>query len=393
MTIGNLALSRRRLLMAGGASAVVATVGTGDASARAQRDPRLLLIILRGGADGLTFLPPVGDPDLGSVRDDVVAAGTLPLDGFFALPSSMPTAAELWQQGALVGFHAISTPYHDRSHFDAQNVLESGLSGPDGAADGWLNRALALRPDSAARGLAVGTGTPLVMRGAAAVGSWAPSQLPVADASLVDRLMPLWANDPLLAAMLAQGRDLQAMTGGMASGGNNPRSIIADLLTDVGRLMAEPGGPRVVAMDSEGWDRHTNLRYFMNRLTGDLDQGIANLRTAIGDAWSETAVMIVSEFGRTVEMNGTGGADHGVGGAALLLGGAVKGGRVFADWPGLRPGDRIQNRDLRPTQDLRAVFANMLRHHLGYSRAEISQSVLPGFTFPAREAELFRTMA
>jgi len=389
MTSRNPGISRRRLLQVSGAGAMVAASGTAQAMGRA--DPRLLLIIQRGGTDGLTFLPPVGDPDLVSVRPDLESAGTLPLDGFFALPSTMPTAAELWQRGELAGFHAISTPYRDRSHFDAQNVLESGLSRPEGAANGWLNRALALRPDSASRGLSVGTGTPLVMRGPAAVGSWAPSQLPVADPTLVDRLMPLWGSDPLLATMLAQGRDLQAMTGGMTGKRGGIAAVMAGLMDNVGQLMARPGGPRIVAMDSGGWDMHANLRFYMNLLTGDLDQGIANLRSQLGSVWSDTVVLIVSEFGRTVDPNGTGGADHGIGGAAMVLGGAVRGGRVFADWPGLRAADRIDNRDLRPTQDLRHVFADILGNHLGYSRAEISETILPGYVFPATRTELFRS--
>lgn len=378
-------ISRRRLLQFSGASALASM--SGQSLAATGPDPRFLMIILRGGVDGLSMLPPTGDPDLADIRGGLSAFPTLPLDGFFSLHGAMPVMGELWRQQQLIGFHAISTPYQDRSHFDAQNVLESGLARPDGSADGWLNRALALRPDSARRGLSVGAGTPLIMRGAAPVGSWAPSQLPVADPTLVDRLVPLWANDPLLARMLPQGRELQAMTGGM--GGDASSGRMAGLLEQVGKLMARADGPRIVAMDSDGWDMHGTLLFHMNRLAADLDQGVARLRSTLGDAWSQTAVMIASEFGRTVEPNGTGGTDHGIGGSALLLGGAVRGGRMIADWPGLRPADRVAARDLRPTTDLRSVIAAVLADHLSCSPTEISETILPGFAATNRMPELF----
>ncbi len=381
-------ISRRRLLQFSGATALASV--SGQSLAAPASGPRFLMIILRGGVDGLTMLPPTGDPDLAGIRGQMNEFPTIPLDGFFSLHGAMPTMGELWEQQQLIGFHAISTPYQDRSHFDAQNVLENGLAHPDGSADGWLNRALALRPDSARRGLSVGAGTPLIMRGAAPVGSWAPSQLPVAEPTLVDRLIPLWAKDPLLARMLPQGRELQSMTGGM--GGDASSGRLAGLLDQVGQLMARADGPRIVAMDSDGWDMHGTLLFHMNRLSADLDQGIARLRSALGESWSQTAVLIVSEFGRTVEPNGTGGADHGIGGSALLLGGAVRGGRVIADWPGLRPGDRIAARDLRPTADLRGVIAAALADHLSYSPTEIGETILPGFTTANRLPELFHRM-
>ena len=378
-------ISRRRLLQFSGASALASM--SGQSLAATGPDPRFLMIILRGGVDGLSMLPPTDDPDLADIRGGLSAFPTLPLDGFFSLHGAMPVMGELWKQQQFIGFHAISTPYQDRSHFDAQNVLESGLARPDGSADGWLNRALALRPDSALRGLSVGAGTPLIMRGTAPVGSWAPSQLPVADPTLVDRLVPLWANDPLLARMLPQGRELQAMTGGM--GGDASSGRMAGLLEQVGKLMARADGPRIVAMDSDGWDMHGTLLFHMNRLAADLDQGIARLRSTLGDAWSQTAVLIASEFGRTVEPNGTGGTDHGIGGSALLLGGAVRGGRMIADWPGLRPADRVAARDLRPTTDLRSVIAAVLADHLSCSPTEISETILPGFASTNRMPELF----
>lgn len=380
-------VSRRRLLQLGGAAAVSSL--SVPALAATARDPRFLAIILRGGVDSLAMVPPTGDTDLAGIRRKLNDFATIPLDGFFSLHGAMRNIGGLWQQKQLVGFHAISTPYHDRSHFDAQNVLESGLARPNGSADGWLNRALALRPDSARRGLSVGAGTPLIMRGAAPVGSWAPSKLPVAEATLVDRLMPLWAKDPLLAGMLPQGRELQAMTGGM-NGRDAPSGRMAGLLEQVGQLMARADGPRIVAMDSDGWDMHGTLLFHMNRLCADLDDGIGRLRAALGDHWDDTAVLIVSEFGRTVEPNGTGGSDHGIGGSALLLGGAVQGGRMIADWPGLRPADRVAARDLRPTTDLRAVFAAILADHLGHAPAEIGQTILPGLAASRHLEGLFR---
>lgn len=227
--------------------------------------------------------------------------------------------------------------------------------------------------------MAVAQNVPLVLRGDARVNSWAPSQLPDADADTLERLADLYSTDPQLASRLQSALSANGMLSADLGGRNarNPAGQFNVLAAAAGKLLAG-NGARIAVMDVNGWDTHANqgadTGQLATRLRG-LDQGLETLRTSLGSAWSTTAVLVVTEFGRTVAVNGTRGTDHGTGTCAFLVGGAVAGGKVIADWPGLANRSLYQGRDLQPTLDLRSVFKGTLAAHLGVGERELEDKV------------------
>ncbi len=394
--------SRRELLLASGVLFAWAHV---PRLARAEgRDPRFLTIMLRGALDGLAVVAPVGDPDWVALRGERAlrldgATPALPLDPFFALNPAMPNLHRLFGAGHASIVHAAATPYRDRSHFDGQDVLENGLTKPGAVDTGWLNRALAtLEPARATprggRAFAVGPITPLVVRGPAPVLSWSPPRLPAVSDDTVMRLLDLYQHtDPTLARVLEERLGLAAIAraGGMdqrpppgqapAGGIAQVRAYFAEAAGAAAKFLANPDGPRVGALALDGWDTHVNegaVNGRLSQLLGALDAALAAVETNMGAAWSETVVTLVTEFGRTARINGTEGTDHGTGTIAFLAGGALNGGRVIADWPGLKPADLHENRDLKPTTDLRAVLKGVLRDHLRADELALARDVFPG---------------
>jgi uncharacterized protein (DUF1501 family) len=377
--------------------------------ARAEgRDPRLLTIVLRGALDGLAAVAPVGDPDWTALRGDKAltlqgAAAGLPLDSFFALNPAMPNLHRLYKSGAAAIVHATATPYRERSHFDGQDVLESGVLRPGSSETGWLNRALATlapaeRVGSARRdAFAVGPMTPLVVRGSAPVLSWTPPRLPPANDDTTMRLLDLYRHtDPALARALEERLGLAAIAGvgaansdqrpqlggGQAGGGPaaQVRAYFAESAGMAAKFLAQADGPRIGALAFDGWDTHADEGALNGRLAallGALDGALAAVETNMGQAWRDTVVVVVTEFGRTARINGTDGTDHGTATVALLAGGALKGGRVIADWPGLKTAQLQDGRDLKPTTDLRAVVKGLLHDHLRVEEAALSAKVFP----------------
>ncbi|MEC9346517.1 MAG: DUF1501 domain-containing protein [Pseudomonadota bacterium] len=385
------AINRRAILK--GSAALAGAIATPRAlSAAATEAPRLLLIIMRGGVDGLSLLPPLGDPDYRRLRPNTAVEDAVALDGTFGLHPGLKLLRRLWDRGEMAAVHAICTPYRDRSHFDAQNVLESGLPGPSGTATGWLNRAIALRPDPARLAMAIGTSPSLALRGPVTVQSWAPSVLPDAGADLLGRLAPLWAADPLLGPQLRQAMETRGLTAGMGDmgAGANGAGRIRPLLDGAARLLADPGGPQIAVVDSTGWDSHANAPGLLGRLTADLDNGLEALIAGLGPVWSRTIVVMVSEFGRAAAENGNRGADHGTGGMAILFGGAVAGGRIAGQWPGLGTRDLLDGRDLRPTSDIRGLFASLAHDHLRFPARAIGETILPGISPDPAFTDLIR---
>ena len=371
--------------------------------ARAEgRDPRLLVIILRGALDGLGAVAPVGDPDWIGLRGERALAldgkpPALALDSFFALNPAMPNLYRLYKGQQAVIVHATATPYHERSHFDGQDVLESGLARPGAVDSGWLNRALSALASGGsidpggARALAVGPVTPLVVRGRAPVMSWAPQQVVPANDDTRARLLDLYRHtDPQLALAL-EGRIRLAALGqadGMEktntqlppAGIARARAYFAEAAGTAARFLARPDGPRVGAMGFVGWDTHVNEGAADGQLAGllgALDGALAAIESNMAQAWQQTVVVVVTEFGRTARINGSNGTDHGTGTVALLAGGALRGGRVIADWPGLKPANLHEARDLKPTIDLRAVLKGLLRDHLRVEETALASSVFP----------------
>jgi uncharacterized protein (DUF1501 family) len=375
--------------------------------ARAEgRDPRLLTIVLRGALDGLAVVAPVGDPDWIKLRSEKSLrldgpSPALPLDGFYALNPAMPNLHRLYQAGQATIVHAVATPYRERSHFDGQDVLESGLAKPGAADTGWLNRALAgLEPGGRAdpggrQAFAVGPITPLVVRGSAPVLSWSPPRLPPVSDDTTMRLLDLYRHtDPTFARVLEERIGLAAIAkaGGMNAEPGEDRPVIqgggvaqvrayfSDATGAAARFFAEPEGPRVGALAFDGWDTHVNEGTVQGRLAdllGALDGAIAAVETNMGGDWRETVVVLITEFGRTARLNGNDGTDHGTATVALLAGGALKGGRVIADWPGLKEADLYEKRDLKPTTDLRAVLKGLLADHLRSDERRLEAAVFP----------------
>jgi uncharacterized protein (DUF1501 family) len=377
--------------------------------ARAEgRDPRLLVVVLRGALDGLAAVAPAGDPDWialrgdNALRSDGPAPG-LRLDDFFVLNPAMPNLHRLYRAGAASIVHAAATPYRERSHFDGQDVLESGLAAPGAADTGWLNRALAatapggrVYPAGSEAGngkaFAIGPMTPLVARGPAPVLVWTPPRLQPATDDTLMRLLELYRHtDAAMARALEERIGLAAIAraGGMETspgpgrpaGAAQVRGFFAESAGSAARFMSQPDGPRVGAIAFDGWDTHVNEGVMNGRLSallGALDGAIAAVETGMGPAWRDTVVAVVTEFGRTARINGSAGTDHGTGTIALLAGGAVKGGRVIADWPGLKEADLHEKRDLRPTTDLRAVLKGVMRDHLRVPETALAATVFPG---------------
>lgn len=392
-------LDRRRLLAGGVASLALWSLMPRQASA-ASRDPRLLVVILRGGLDGLATVAPVGDPTYAALRGDIALqahgdGAALPLDATFALNAMMPNLHAMYGRKQALVVHAVHTPYRERSHFDGQDVLESGLPGFARPDDGWLNRALAQLPDAGRadpRGLTLGAMVPLVMRGPAPVLSWIPkvSGIPLRE-STVARLTDLYAHtDPILARAFAQGlrigsladesEKIAAPAGAAALSGPRPHRDFVEPAEAAARFMAAPEGPRIGVLSYNGWDTHAfegpTRGQLANRLAG-LDAALMAFATRMGPAWKDTVAVVVTEFGRTVRVNGTAGTDHGMATAALLVGGAIAGGRVIADWPGLADKDLHEGRDLKPTMDLRAVLKGVLRDHVGVPGRALDEIVFP----------------
>ncbi len=387
--------TRRQLLLASGVLFAWAYM---PRLAQAEgRDPRFLVIVLRGALDGLATVAPVGDPDWVRLRgnDSLLASGqnaALPLDNFFGLNPAMPNLHRMYTAGQATIVHATASPYRERSHFDGQDVLESGLHKPGGDT-GWLNRALSsLQPADRVGGrnaFAVGPITPLVARGPAPVLSWAPARLQPASNDTVTRLLDLYRHtDPVLARALEERNALKAIAGGgMEENGNDSRraqpvlAYFTEAASGAARFLARPDGPRVGALAFDGWDTHANEGAAHGRLSvllGALDSALAAIEGGMGAAWKDTAVAVITEFGRTARINGTEGTDHGTATIALLVGGALKGGRVIADWPGVAESSLYQSRDLKPTTDLRAALKGVLRDHLRVDERVLAQQVFPG---------------
>ncbi len=381
-------INRRELLRAMGLTAIANSV-PGLAFANAETDARLVLVVLRGAVDGLALAAPYGDSNYRDVRGELALArpgstnGLLDLDGFFGLHPSLKRIHNHYVDGEATIIHAVASPYRARSHFDGQDLLENGGNAVGGLRDGWLNRALAPIAGDNEIAIALAQNTPLVLRGDNSVTSWAPSRLPGADASTIARLQRLYADDAFFATLLEQALTSQEIAEGMAGSsrrrGNDARQF-EELMTSAARFLIAPDGPRIAVVELGGWDTHANQGAesgaLANRFAA-LDTGLANLRTGLDKTWQKTAVAVVTEFGRTVHVNGTRGTDHGTATAAVLLGGAVNGGKVIVDWPGLGKSDLYAGRDLQPTTDLRSLFKGVLEQHLLIDAGFVEKTVFP----------------
>jgi len=379
--------TRRQALQLLGGIAAIGGLPRLTLAASSASERRLVFVFLRGGMDALSAVPAYGDPNYAAQRGILAVpapgtpGGALDLDGRFGLNPYLVEMHKLYAARELAVLHAVASPYRERSHFDGQNLLENGTPKPFGRDTGWLNAALTARPNALAgpAAFALGQSIPLVLRGPAQVGSWSPSRLPVPDAALLDRLGELYRGDALLAQSFTTAREAQKMMEGRdgMGGGGQPVEALAKA---AGEILGRREGPRVASIDFGGWDTHIGQLGEYGPLTRNLrllDRSVATLKQSLGPAWQHTAVLMVSEFGRTVAPNGSNGTDHGTGGAAFVAGGAVRGGRVIADWPGLAANALYEGRDLRPTLDLRALFKAALAAQLGVTDSALEAEVFP----------------
>jgi uncharacterized protein (DUF1501 family) len=379
----------RRSFLKSGATLTLMSPIVDRAFAAATNDARFALVILRGGLDGLAVAPAYGEGRYRALRGQLAIeapgadGGALKLDGLFGLHPALVGMHGMYSDGDLGVVHAIASPYRERSHFDGQKVLEAGGTSPRTTDGGWLNRALAalaaerIGPDA----IAIAESVPLVLRGPVTVTAWSPSRLPATDEDTLARVRQMYeASDPDGAERLSAALNARALAAdsGMSGGGNLQFAPLAEA---AGRLLAAADGPRVAVLEAGGWDTHANQGAangtLANRLR-QLDTGLTGFRDALGPEWRHTTVVIATEFGRTVAVNGTRGTDHGTAGAAFVAGGAVAGGRVISDWPGLAERDLYEGRDLRPTLDLRALFKGVLGEQYGLSASALESTVFPG---------------
>ncbi len=379
--------SRRRflkntlLLSAAGCLPGISWASTTDGSAN-----RLVVIILRGAMDGLAAVVPYSEPSLLEFRGSLVPPDNtlLKLDNHFALHPAFANMFQMHQSGELGILHATATPYRQRSHFDGQNVLESGLDMANNSADGWLNRAIAY--NSTQQAMVIGQAMPLVLRGAASTASWSPAIHPALTENTMGRLTGMYAEDAFLGPRLEQALFAQGIAGSSGINTNSQAAPTFPGLVDaaVGFLTTPDNGPDLVVLESEGWDTHANQGNEQGQLPrkfAELDAGLNALKQGMGQQWANTSVVVVTEFGRTVRVNGSGGSDHGTGGVAFVAGGALSlsgAQALLGDWPGVAASQLYEGRDLQPANDMRSLLKTVMHQHMGYSRSALDEIVFPG---------------
>jgi uncharacterized protein (DUF1501 family) len=391
--------SRRSLLAAAGLGLSVSFMGRA-AVADDLQGRKLVVVVCRGGMDGLSVSPPLADAAYAGLRGPIAltAETALKLDETFALHPALAGVHALAAKGQARIAPAIAVPDRARSHFEAQDVLESGGERVYGTSSGWMNRALgAMAPGRKVSALSVGATAPLILRGPAQAGSWSPGRSGESNPRLPQLLTDLYADDPLLGPAFAKGLEIEDMAevatagvpapGQMMAGGANPAFVrqgqaAADRIgRTLAGFMVQPGGAQLAALSADGFDTHAGQGAAQGQLANRLlylDALLTGLREGLGEQWSKTVVVCATEFGRTARVNGTGGTDHGTASTALVLGGALKRGGIIGDWPTLAPEALLDGRDTRPTLDSRALFKGLLRDHMGMDQATLDRLVFPG---------------
>jgi uncharacterized protein (DUF1501 family) len=370
-------LTRRFFLATGGAAAVLATLGSPKmAFARANTSRRFVFIIQRGAADGLHIVAPTGDPQFAGIRGDFAQDLTsgAKLGTFFTLHPALSQTAQMYAGNEALFVHGVASPYRDRSHFDGQNVLETGGASAYQLKDGWMNRLVGLLPQDEAKALALSDTVPMALRGGHEVGSYAPSKLPSPSDDLLARVASLYEPDPQLHALWSTAMQTRMTAGNIADAGGQNGAATGALAA---KMLAGANGARMAMIETNGWDTHSAQRGRLAAQLRGLDQMVGAMKSELGADWANTLVIVATEFGRTARPNGTGGTDHGQASAAMLLGGAIAGGKVIADWPGLSPSALYEGRDLKPTTDLDALIGGALAQHYGLEPGRVMTTLFP----------------
>ena len=354
---------------------------------------KVIVVICRGGMDGLSVAPPIGDGEYHGLRGGLALTDALPLDGTFALHPQLTSVHAMAKAGEARIVPAVATPDRARSHFEAQDVLETGAAGVYSTTSGWLNRTVeTLSAHRKIDAISIGPTAPLLLRGKAQTASWSPGRGVDAEARLPTLLQDLYRNDLLLGPALARGLATEAMakdaTAGLAGTGQpgmmagppgalQGRDAARGLGQSLAGFMREPDGPTVAAISLDGFDSHANQAGLLNSRLANLDAVLDGIHTGLGPEWKNTVVLVATEFGRTARANGTGGTDHGTASTALILGGSLKPGGIVGDWPTLKANALYDNRDVAPTIDMRGLFKGVLAEHMGVDRAALDSAIFP----------------
>ncbi|ALM53738.1 DUF1501 domain-containing protein [Halomonas huangheensis] len=370
-------LTRRQFLarLSAGTSLLLWPGLTTLANDASTSNQRLLVVLLRGAMDGLAAVPSYGEARFADLRGELALPtsgrdAVKRLDDTFAMHPSLAFCHHLYQRKQFGVVHACGLPYGGRSHFDAQDCLENGSDSPDGSRTGWLNRAVAEM--QGVKGLSIASAKPIMVRGDAPFMTWSPTPKHASSPeALANRLADLYAEDEALAGVFAQALSAQQIVpDGESRGGQ-----LANIMQSAGNFMTAEDAPRVVMVQDTGWDTHASQNAALGRKLAQLDSGIQQLHDSLGDHWQHTAVVVVTEFGRTVGINGSQGTDHGTASTVLLAGGAIRGGKVHGDWPGLN--QLKDNRDLVTAQDVRSVLKGVLRDHMHIDARALDNRVFP----------------
>jgi len=386
---GRLPIGRRGLMLGLGAALAMGRPMPARAASSA---PRLVVINLRGGLDGLSCVAPYGDRNLAVLRSALMApavgqpGGMLDLGGFFGLHPSMPNLHAMYLAGQAAMVHAVGNIELTRSHFDGQDCLQSGAD--ELLTAGWLNRAMGMVPGSGTMqsGIAMASCQPLMVQGRTITAGWAPDHLPEAGSGFVSTLTSLLAGDPLLGPAYAAGYQDRATFDSALKAAPIPAgaTTLQQLAWGAGTFLSLPNGPSIAAIETDSFDTHSDQVARLAKSLADLDGALFLLKTALGSAWANTVVMTMTEFGRTAAANGGAslGTDHGTAFAVLLAGGAVAGGQVIATWPGLSASQLYEGRDLAPTVDIRSIPMGILQQHMGLPSASMA-TIFPGVSVGA----------
>ena len=350
--------------------------------AQVKQRGRFVFVLLRGGFDGLAAVVPFGDPAYRSLRGAFAfeESELVALNDTFGLAPGLAPLRDLWEHDELAVVHAMAIPFRTRSHFDGQAVLETGIDRPVGSADGWLNRLLQTMTGDRS-GIAIASGMPRSLTGPFDVQTWSPTELGAVDDEYLGRLASLYRTDAALYGRFESAVQQQNLVGEEPmAGGNARRGGMTPLMQAAARILKQENGPNIAAVEFSGWDTHANQGMAggpLDRLLGQLAEGLVAFRTEMGAAWSNTTVVVMTEFGRTARPNGTRGTDHGTGGAGFVLGPQLSRGIVVADWPGLGDRDLLDGRDLRPTLDTRVVLRSVVGGVFDLTSAQLDR-VFPG---------------
>lgn len=346
--------------------------------AQVKQDGRFVFVLLRGGFDGLAAVVPFGDDAYARLRSGFAfeESELFALNELFGLAPGLSPLRDLWQANELVALHAMAIPYRTRSHFDGQAILETGIDRPIGSSDGWLNRLLQVMSGKRS-GIAIAAGMPRSMTGTYEVQTWSPTQLGVVDDAYLQRLGALYRTDKALYGRFEAAVQQQDTVGEepMARG-NARRGGAGSIMQAAARILRQDDGPNIAAMEFSGWDTHANQGLAggaLDRLLGQLAEGLMTFRTDMGPAWSNTTVVVMTEFGRTARANGTRGTDHGTAGAGFIIGPKVAKSAVFTDWPGLDDRLLFEGRDLKPTLDVRAALKAAIAGTFDLSRPQLDR--------------------